>query len=90
MMTHEVTVSFQQNGGVEVLQAIDGIGELVYSGNSPQSRKFAVNVMRTLDKDGYAVKMIGANAFEFLKESIRPVYNPSNYQKFSPKEHWYA
>lgn len=86
-MVHTVSVTFHQSGTTDVYESINNVWNFIHTGISRQSRAFALNVMKTLDADGYAVKMTGANSFEFQKESKR---SPSDYKKFSPKEHWYA
>lgn len=67
-MTHKVSVNFHQNNEADVYEAIDDVWQFIHSGSSPQSRKFAANVLRDLDSQGYLVKMVGANSFEFIKE----------------------
>lgn len=70
--THTVSVSFNQNGSIAVYEAIDSVWNFIHGGFSRQSRAFALNVMKTLDANGYAVKMTDVNSFEFQKKT-RPL-----------------
>lgn len=70
-VTHEVSVNFYQKGEVDVYEAFNNVWQFIHKGSSPQSRKFAANVLRDLDNQGYLVKMVGANSFEFTKTTKR-------------------